>query len=302
MIHFFSIYLKLSLLFLPFFIYSVLGWCSEVLYCSFLQKTFINRGFLTGPYCPIYGAGAMVSILLITPFMADPVLVFFLGMFLTSLLEYVTGWAMESLFHAKWWDYSDRKFNIKGRVCLKNSTFFGVMALGMVYFINPVVEGWIALLSFGQIIISATCLSALLTADLIVSTFETVHLTNKVLEIEAKAGELAGELRSRGLETREAMLLRLEDTHKTMETLRSNADESFDELEARMNAFAKGLAEEKGRHRYAHRRIIKAFPEFEFKGSPKTISFYRSAMRRNNALKKLQKKYRNDHDSQPSIR
>ncbi|WP_236879572.1 glycerol-3-phosphate acyltransferase, partial [Clostridioides difficile] len=113
---------------LYFFIYSFLGWTVESIGCSIASKRIINRGFLNGPICPVYGFGAVIVISLLGRF-NNVVIVFLLGMILTTILEYFTGFILETLFHAKWWDYSDRKFNIKGRVCLKNAIYFGVMSV-----------------------------------------------------------------------------------------------------------------------------------------------------------------------------
>ena len=117
---------------LYFAIYSILGWGCEVIYCSLPAKRFINRGFLNGPYCPVYGIGALIVLYLLEPYKTSPFLVFLLGIFLTSLLEYITSYILEKTFHAHWWDYSKRKYNIYGRVCLLNSTLFGILSLGVV--------------------------------------------------------------------------------------------------------------------------------------------------------------------------
>ena len=99
------------------FFYSVVGWIYESTLCSVRAHKFINRGFLNGPYCPIYGWGAVLDILILGK-VQNPVLLFFLGAIVTCSLEYFTSYIMEKLFHARWWDYSKRKFNINGRVCL----------------------------------------------------------------------------------------------------------------------------------------------------------------------------------------
>ena len=115
--------------FLWLMIYSVIGWVYESTICSIGQRKLINRGFLNGPYCPIYGTGA-VLVLLVLGRIQNPVLLFFAGAVLTCSLEYLTSWLMEKLFHARWWDYSKRKFNIGGRVCLIGAIVFcGARAL-----------------------------------------------------------------------------------------------------------------------------------------------------------------------------
>ena len=125
---------------LQLIIYSFLGWCCEGVYCSLGRGEWINRGFLTGPFCPIYGVGA-VAALAFLKFLPPSVLVVFLGgMVITSALEYVTSWLMEKLFNARWWDYSKRAFNINGRVCLLNSTLFGLLCLFLYFDLNPRIE------------------------------------------------------------------------------------------------------------------------------------------------------------------
>lgn len=119
--------------------YSILGWICEVIYCSVPSKRFINRGFLYGPYCPMYGIGAVLILTITEPFTQYPLLVFLVSLCVVTLLEYFTGWLMESLFQVRFWDYSNKKFNIKGRICLKNSLIFGIMGLVTTYFMHPFV-------------------------------------------------------------------------------------------------------------------------------------------------------------------
>ena len=123
-----------------FVLYAFLGWVCEDLYCGIPAKKFINRGFFYGPYCPIYGVGALL-VLYPLLFVKDyPILVFILGVIITSTLEYITSWVMEILFKTRWWDYSERFMNINGRVCLLNSTLFGIMSIVVVYIIHPVIQ------------------------------------------------------------------------------------------------------------------------------------------------------------------
>ncbi len=120
--------------------YSMLGWACESVWCSAGTKKLVNRGFLTGPWCPVYGFGAILLLLMGQPFAAHPVLVFLLAVVSTSLLEYFTGWLLEALFKTRWWDYSKRKFQIKGRVCLRNSLLFGLLGLAVVYGLQPLAK------------------------------------------------------------------------------------------------------------------------------------------------------------------
>ena len=117
--------------FLWLMIYSIIGWVYESTICSIGHRKLINRGFLNGPVCPIYGTGA-VLVLLVLGRIQNPVLLFFAGALVTCSLEYLTSWLMEKLFHARWWDYSKRKFNIGGRVCLIGAVVFGAFSVVLV--------------------------------------------------------------------------------------------------------------------------------------------------------------------------
>jgi len=130
-----------------FFIYCLVGWICEELYCSILAKKIVNRGFLYGPYLPIYGFGAMSVLFLLRPFIKNIILLFFAGMIVTSIIEYIGSFLLEKIFHIKLWDYSKNFLNINGRVCLLNSTMFGLLSLLMVYVIHPFVSGVILNLS-----------------------------------------------------------------------------------------------------------------------------------------------------------
>ncbi len=126
-----------------FFLYAFLGWCAEVAYAAVRRGKFVNRGFLNGPVCPIYGFGLVTVILLLSPLSEKLVLLFLGSVVLTSALEFLTGWVLEKLFHAKWWDYSDNKFNIKGYVCLEFSLVWGLAATFIVRIIHPLIAGLI---------------------------------------------------------------------------------------------------------------------------------------------------------------
>lgn len=120
-------------------IYSFLGWVCECSYCSIGQNKIVNRGFMTGPFCPIYGFGAVLILTFLQFFPTSVLAIFIGGMILTSALEYFTSFAMEKIFNAKWWDYSGKRFNINGRVCLLNSTLFGFLCVILYFDIHPTV-------------------------------------------------------------------------------------------------------------------------------------------------------------------
>lgn len=139
MIHTFSIFQLLSF----FVIYSFFGWCLEVVYQAVEHGKFINRGFLNGPYCPIYGFGAVVVISLLLPIRENILILYVGSVILTSALELLTGFVLEKIFNQHWWDYSDERFNIAGYICLKFSLLWGVACLIAVRMIHPLVEKFV---------------------------------------------------------------------------------------------------------------------------------------------------------------
>ena len=155
--------------FLLFIIYSFLGWLLEVVCKLFELKRFVNRGFLIGPICPIYGYGVLGILFLIGPNTKDFLSVFLKSILICSVLEYFTSYFMEKLFHARWWDYSKRKYNINGRICLETMIPFGIMGTTIVYFINPLFSKLINLISLNTRIIITICLLLIYIVDNILS-------------------------------------------------------------------------------------------------------------------------------------
>lgn len=120
-------------------VYSVLGWCTEVAYAALHRGCFVNRGFLNGPVCPIYGFGMLIVLLVLEPVKENLALLFFGSALFCSALEFVVGWALEKLFHDKWWDYSDCPFNLRGYVCLEFSVIWGVACVLAVDVVHPLI-------------------------------------------------------------------------------------------------------------------------------------------------------------------
>lgn len=131
--------IEIELYFLWFLLYSFIGWVYESMLYTVRQRKFINRGFLNGPYCPIYGTGAVLNLLILGR-ITNPFLLFFTGAFVDCILEYLTSWGMEQLFHARWWDYRKYPFNLNGRICLYGALVFGAFSALLVLVIHPVVD------------------------------------------------------------------------------------------------------------------------------------------------------------------
>ena len=163
--------------FLYFVIYSFLGWICEVIYCSIPAKKFINRGFLKGPICPVYGFGAVFVIYIMTSLnIKSPILIFIFGGIIASVIEFIADLMLEYVFHTRLWDYSNRKFNIKGRVCLLNSTLFSILSLVLMSFIHPIIMSYIKMLSNRALIIIVIICMLLLITDISRTVLEVINL------------------------------------------------------------------------------------------------------------------------------
>ena len=156
-----------------FIIYAFIGWCTEVSYAALDRGIFVNRGFLNGPYCPIYGCGVVIVVAALTP-LKDNLLILFAGSFLlTSILEYITGFILEKVFHNKWWDYSNKPFNLHGYVCLKFSIYWGLACTFIMDVIHPIIYKGITIIPHILVLCCSvlSCRLSLLTAVLLLLQF-----------------------------------------------------------------------------------------------------------------------------------
>ncbi|MGG7145013.1 putative ABC transporter permease [Clostridium nigeriense] len=162
---------------LYFSVYSFLGWICEVIYCSIPEKKIINRGFLNGPVCPVYGFGALFVICIMEWLNIDsPILIFIFGGVIASIIEFIADILLEYVFHTRLWNYSNRRFNIKGRVCLLNSTLFATLALVLLEIIHPLIVGFISKFSNLSIILAAILILIIFIVDMSLTVSEVVNL------------------------------------------------------------------------------------------------------------------------------
>ena len=193
------------LYFLLFLLYSFIGWGMEMLFCYYETKKWVNRGFLVGPICPIYGCGCLLMILLLRRYLEDPIVLFVMAMLICSILEYFTSYIMEKLFKARWWDYSHLKYNINGRICLSNILAFGILGVILLYFVNPFIMNLFDKINSTILLIVGNILFILIIIDIsvslkIISSFKNVaksikkdsteEITKKVRELLTKRGGL----------------------------------------------------------------------------------------------------------------
>ncbi|HNX92622.1 MAG TPA: hypothetical protein PKW50_05325 [Syntrophomonas sp.] len=173
-----------------FFIYAFLGWCTEVVYAGVNQGVFVNRGFLNGPLCPIYGFGVLTVLLILEPLRANLLLLYAGSVVLTSLLELITGFLMEKLFHQRWWDYTDEPFNIGGYICLKFSLLWGIACVLIVDVIHPLIAH---MLSFVPTQINVPVLAvftAIFITDIAVTVATVAKLNQRLQQIDEVAHAL----------------------------------------------------------------------------------------------------------------
>ena len=160
---------NVEIYFLLFMTYAFLGRIVEVINEIFTTGKAVNRGFLIGPYLPIYGFGGLFITLLLQKYASDPVVLFLLSIIICSVLEYYTSYFMEKIFNARWWDYSNRKFNINGRICLETMIPFGLLGMLMIYIINPFIIGIYSKLNNTWLNITSISLFLIFVFDIAVS-------------------------------------------------------------------------------------------------------------------------------------
>lgn len=176
---------NIKLVFISFVFYSIVGWIIEVIDQFYRQKKLINRGFLLGPYCPVHGVGALLMLLLLSKFSNNLFVLFISSVFICTILEYLTGFLLEKMFKARWWDYSDYKFNLNGRVCLQNSLFFGLAGVIIVKFSQPFLVEIISSISANILNVICIILLIIFSVDLIISFYiicSFKNLTNNMLK------------------------------------------------------------------------------------------------------------------------
>ena len=189
--------IKLFEILVYFIVYSFLGWAMESIVRSISEKKIINTGFLKGPVCPIYGIGAIIMLLFLERFQDRPILLFFIAITLLTIWEYLVGVMLEKMFHTKYWDYSDQKFNFQGRVCLVNSICWGILGVLFVKYIHPFINGIIYkldvkllyyIVSIATIVLLVDFITTIIRVKNIKVTLEKVEELNK--EIKEKLKEI----------------------------------------------------------------------------------------------------------------
>lgn len=230
-----------------FFIYAFLGWCGEVLYAAAIEKRFVNRGFLNGPVCPIYGVGVALIALFMGPFAESPLMLFLGSMILGTALEWTAGFLLEKIFHQKWWDYSHEPHNMNGYVCLKFSVLWGFAGAFVVRFIVPSTSSLVHLMprTLGWALLAV--MGGLMAADLAVTVVAIIGLNRKLKMLELVAARLREGSNKLGNE----LYGRAVSAKKTAELLQLDAEKLRERYEKSLHS------------NVLHRRLLKAFPDLK---------------------------------------
>lgn len=239
--------------FLCFVFYSFLGWCCESVYCSIAQGKLVNRGFLNGPLCPVYGFGALLVILLLRGTEQNVAALFFSGMLVTSVLEYLTSWLLEKLFHMRWWDYSHYKFQINGRVCLLNSMMFGGLSVILMLVLRPFTERVVDALSPVAAGLLTGLLAGLILADIFVTVRDLLRMKGHLEELENRLAEL------KAYGDEKALLLQ-QELGERRDDLLARKEAASEEWKKAVADLRQKLENEPGHQKWVPRRIVRAFP------------------------------------------
>ena len=273
-----------------FFLYGCIGWCVEVVYAAVKEHKLVNRGFLCGPICPIYGFG-MVGLVYSVQLIPLPdsgsmsaVSIFFIGMVLTTAIELVGGWVLYKLYHIRWWDYSKMKYNLGGYICPQFSLLWGLGSVLMIKVVHPLLARGSNPMPFRVMLILDIVLLILFVVDVIVSTAAAIGLNKYLSEID--------ELRARLRVTSDKLTTVLGTGAMTVDTVldeqklqlalaklegRENAAELRAEATARVAELREKLAAV-DRHPLSTRRLLRAFPDMKSLNYAETLAATRTAV------------------------
>lgn len=260
-----------------FFIYGVLGWCVEVAYAAVKEGKFVNRGFLNGPICPIYGVGVVSVIYCLSEVKGNLMVLYLASVVLVTVIEGVTGLVLDKLFHNKWWDYSNQPLNIGGYVCLVFSLIWGVFCVFIMKVFQPMVRDLVVHIPFWLGTVILVVISIAMIADLYVTASAILKLNKRLEAMEKIAAELHELSDKMGENIYENVMDGMERGEKIKTTVESVKDagrefkeeyqtgsrELYAEMQTRMEEL-KGLYEKMLREKGAvGERLIKAFPRME---------------------------------------
>ena len=249
--------------FLCFSFYAFAGWCCEVVYAALATGKFVNRGFLNGPVCPIYGFG-MLLVLAALSSLSDNLLTLFVGSFvLTSAIEFLTGYLLEKVFHDKWWDYSNEHFNIKGYICLRFSLMWGFACTFVVKCVHPIVDGVINAIPRVVAISMTIVISLLFVCDIATTLVTIFKLKKRIRLIESITAEIKAVSDKIGSGLYEGAV----KGEKKFDEAREKYEKSNEKLKSELEKAKAKLDKLKNEKFFGYKRIAKAFPKLNEKYS-----------------------------------
>ena len=203
--------IHISYIFMMFLAYSFIGWVWETSFCSIRHGRFINRGFLRGPLCPVYGVGGLLIMYLLQPWSHTWLPLFFASMVIVSGVEYFTSWILEMLFHTRWWDYSKKRFNLHGRIYLGGAMCFGLMGTLIAHFVHPWLEAKIFSIPLQTARLVAWILFAIFMVDFITTLQGLVNFTMYQTRLKEFAEFVEGRFNEEWIKEKEAALKQQEE-------------------------------------------------------------------------------------------
>lgn len=222
-----------------FYFYCFCGWCIESAYVSIKSKQLVNRGFMRGPFLPLYGSGGIMMLVVSAPFQDNIVLVYIAGCIGASILEYITGITMEALFKVRYWDYSDQPFNFQGQICLGTSLSWGLLTILMTEFVHKPVEKLMLMIPFRILVPVTAVLTVLIAADFALSCKAALDIRDILVKMEKAKEEL--ERISKRLDVIVALANEERENRKVerngrLESLKSGLEERFENIKAVIKA------------------------------------------------------------------
>lgn len=231
-------------------VYSFLGWCCEVAFAAVRRGIFVNRGFLNGPVCPIYGFGVLIVLLVLEPVKDNLALLFFGSMVLTSALEFFIGFIMEQFFHDKWWDYSENPFNIKGYICLEFSLVWGAACVLVVDVIHPMIFKLICAIPEKLSLWLMVFFTAVLISDAVITLWNMLKLPKRLRAIDelekamTAVSDAIGEKVYEGVERSKERSEAFDEKHPELAERRKEAFENVLEKRSEINREVKAREDE----------------------------------------------------------
>jgi len=228
--------------------YSCIGWVIESIYCSVAAKKWVNRGFLTGPLCPIYGTGAVVLAVIVNPLkeylharvpdgFGYDLLAFagvvVAGMVLCDIVEFITSVLLEKLFHARWWDYSDKFLNIQGRICLMHTCYWGIATAAFLYIVHPLVDSVGQKIPARAIYLSLLIILAVFAVDLfnaVKNAMDVKKLMDRMRLLSDKVSRTASDFKSNAGELYDALQENAAKGRERFKTWRTETARQINEL------------------------------------------------------------------------